>query len=400
MRRTVHEGEGHANGFREARDGPIPPTGCRRVPVSRRREPGLGPGSAAVLRSPAPGRAACRLTDPGGTAEPVAGVSRRRLPDRRADGRRRHSGHDGPAGAWWLIRPVATAISRLLPAGDRRAAVFRLRPPGYQPADPQGGLGAPLYRPIPIPSPDQIPTDLEREKFVTRGLFPGTYLVPGTNTSFKWYGFVRLDGNYDLNPIGGTDSFVTAQIPVPQGRGQNFAANPRYSRLGMDTWTPTPLFDWNVHTRIEMDFFNGNNSGVFGSYPVASALRLCGLRAVPPRPGGVHVHGLRRVPQRARLPGPQRHGADAAGDRPGDHARVRIGCTSPSRPSSRTRTSRGSRMASTWSTRAAGSSPRRGAAERPGRAGLHRQRSLRLGLRSRAGVRDPAQVDLPAGGRQ
>jgi hypothetical protein len=141
-------------------------------------------------------------------------------------------------------------------------------PPGLERLDPQGGLGAELYRPLPIPTPEQTPTDLERDKFVTRGLFPGTYLVPGTNTSFKLYGFVRLDGTYDLNPIGGTDSFVPAQIPIPQGRGQNIAGNPRYSRLGLDTWTPTPLFDWTVHTRIEMDFFNGNNSGVFGSYPL------------------------------------------------------------------------------------------------------------------------------------
>jgi DcaP outer membrane protein len=133
--------------------------------------------------------------------------------------------------------------------------------------DPQGGIGASLYRPVPIPSPEEMPTDAEREKFVTRGLFPGSYLVPATNTSFKWYGFVRLDGIYDFDPIGGTDSFVTAQIPVPQGRGQNVALTPRYSRIGMDTWTPTSLWDWNVHTRIELDFFNGNNSGAFGSYP-------------------------------------------------------------------------------------------------------------------------------------
>jgi hypothetical protein len=61
---------------------------------------------------------------------------------------------------------------------------------------------------------------------------------------------------------------VPAQIPVPQGRGQNFAANPRYSRLGLDTWTPTPVYDWTVHTRIEVDFFNGNTSGLFGSFPL------------------------------------------------------------------------------------------------------------------------------------
>ena len=89
-------------------------------------------------------------------------------------------------------------------------------PPGMQRMDPQGGIGAALYRPLPIPSPEQMPTDLEREKFVTRGLFPGTYLVPATNTSFKWYGFVRLDGIYDFNPIGGTDSFVTARFRFPR----------------------------------------------------------------------------------------------------------------------------------------------------------------------------------------
>jgi hypothetical protein len=136
------------------------------------------------------------------------------------------------------------------------------------PADPQGGIGAPLYQPIPLLTPEQTPTDLERDKFVSRGLFAGSYLIPGTNTSYKWYGFARLDAIADLNPIGGTDSFVTAQIPVPQGRGQNFAANPRYSRLGLDTWTPTSLFDWTFHTRVEVDFFNGNNSGSFGSFPL------------------------------------------------------------------------------------------------------------------------------------
>ena len=40
--------------------------------------------------------------------------------------------------------------------------------------------------------------------------------------------------------------------------------------------------------------------------PAAAPLRLGRLRAVPDRPGGVAVHGLRRVPERARLPGPRR----------------------------------------------------------------------------------------------
>jgi hypothetical protein len=167
-----------------------------------------------------------------------------------------------------LYRPLPAPSPDYSRPGVGVRPVSDYAPPGFQRTDPQGGLGASLYRPVPIPTPEQIPTELERDKFVSRGLFPGTYLVPGTNTSFKWYGFVRLDGIFDANPIGGTDSFVTAQIPIPQGRGQNLAANPRYSRLGMDTWTPTPFLDWTVHTRVEVDFFNGNNSGLFGSFPL------------------------------------------------------------------------------------------------------------------------------------
>jgi hypothetical protein len=93
---------------------------------------------------------------------------------------------------------------------------------------------------------------------------PGNYL----NTKYKWYGFVRVDGIFDNRPIGGTDSFVTSQIPIPQGRGQNTAFTPRYSRLGWDTETPLSVNDWTMKTRIEIDFFNGNNSGSFGSFPL------------------------------------------------------------------------------------------------------------------------------------
>lgn len=89
------------------------------------------------------------------------------------------------------------------------------------------------------------------------------------NTKYKWYGFVRLDGIYDFRPIASTDDFVTSSIPVPQGRGQNSVLTPRYTRLGWDTETPLPIecLDWKLKTRIEIDFFNGNTSGNFGSFP-------------------------------------------------------------------------------------------------------------------------------------
>lgn len=96
-----------------------------------------------------------------------------------------------------------------------------------------------------------------------------SHLTPGRfeNTKYKWYGFVRLDGIYDFNPIATTDMFVTSAIPVPQGEGQNFVLTPRYTRLGFDTETPLESMDWTIKTRIEMDFFNGNKSGAFGSFP-------------------------------------------------------------------------------------------------------------------------------------
>jgi hypothetical protein len=99
---------------------------------------------------------------------------------------------------------------------------------------------------------------------VLGGLTVGNY----RNTRYKWYGFVRLDGIYDFRPIASTDMFVTSAIPVPQGRGQNFVMTPRYTRLGWDTETPIPRFDWTMRTRIEVDFFNGNTSGAFGSFPL------------------------------------------------------------------------------------------------------------------------------------
>jgi hypothetical protein len=127
-------------------------------------------------------------------------------------------------------------------------------PPGYEAREFQDAPGAPEFTPIGPPTPV---TPDERQKFVTRGIFPGSFLVPGTDTSFRFRGFVRVTGFYDFNPIGSRDDFVTNTIPVPQQTGQNQNFSARASRLALDTWTPTPFCEWNVHTLIEADFFNG-----------------------------------------------------------------------------------------------------------------------------------------------
>lgn len=141
-------------------------------------------------------------------------------------------------------------------------------PPGYETRDYQDAPGDPEYTQITPPPPISAE---QRATFVTRGMFPGSFLVPGTNTSFRFRGFVRLTGLFDFQPIGSTDSFVPNTIPVPQQSGQNFNMTARISRFAIESWTPTSFHEWNVHTFIEGDFFNGPPQAVGGG---ANPLRL------------------------------------------------------------------------------------------------------------------------------
>jgi hypothetical protein len=134
-------------------------------------------------------------------------------------------------------------------------------PYGYEAREFQDAPGAPEF--VRIDPPVRVSAE-DREKFVVRGIMPGSFLVPGTNTSFRLRGFVRLTGLYDFDPIGSRDDFVTNTIPVPQQVGQNQNISARYSRFAIETWTPTNINDWNAHTFIEGDFFNGPNQAVGG----------------------------------------------------------------------------------------------------------------------------------------
>jgi hypothetical protein len=127
-------------------------------------------------------------------------------------------------------------------------------PPGYEARDYQDAPGVPEFTPL---TPPPRPTPEAATTFVTRGMMPGSLLVPGTNTSFRLRGFVRLAALYDFQPIGSTDSFVPNTIPVPQEDGQNFNMSGRISRFSLESWTPTTFHEWNVHTFIDADFFNG-----------------------------------------------------------------------------------------------------------------------------------------------
>lgn len=134
-------------------------------------------------------------------------------------------------------------------------SVVEYAPPGYEARDQQVAPGTPEF--VPIPPPVPVAPE-ERERFVTRGIFPGSFLVPGSNTSFRLRGFVRLMGLFDFDGIGSRDSFVPNTIPVPGNSDQNYNMGARYSRIAFESWTPTAINEWTVHTFIEGDFFNGN----------------------------------------------------------------------------------------------------------------------------------------------
>ncbi len=134
-------------------------------------------------------------------------------------------------------------------------------PPGYETRDYQSAPGDPEYRRI---TPPVRVTQEEREKFVVGGIVPGSFLAPGTNTSFRLRGFVRLAALYDLEPIGLRDAFVPNTIPVPQTEGENFNMSGRISRFGIESWTPTDWCERTIHTFIEGDFFNGPDQAAGG----------------------------------------------------------------------------------------------------------------------------------------
>jgi hypothetical protein len=102
----------------------------------------------------------------------------------------------------------------------------------------------------------------ESAKPVMAGSMPGSFIIPGTDTSLKIYGNVRVDATYDFNSrnndINNNDwsSAVFAQ-PLDTNsanrlRKEQIYATARASRLGILTSTPSKWGDLEV--RLEGDF--------------------------------------------------------------------------------------------------------------------------------------------------
>jgi len=123
------------------------------------------------------------------------------------------------------------------------------------------------------------------------GSFPGSVLVPGTQTSFRIGGYVKLDYTYDFGPTqnirGGVDF---SAIPfdstknsilgvVPADAAHHIHGDSQFtasqSRFNIESRTPSAYGE--IKTFIEGDFTNPNglkNSGFFKVFSNSSGFRL------------------------------------------------------------------------------------------------------------------------------
>ncbi len=101
---------------------------------------------------------------------------------------------------------------------------------------------------------------------VTGGDKPGTYKLPGSDTSVQLGGYTKLDMLYDVKSDNG-NSFNVSAIPNSDsnvaGRDGHFQMHARQSRIWLKTSTPTDLGE--VRTHIEFDFFGSDGNELFSN---------------------------------------------------------------------------------------------------------------------------------------
>jgi hypothetical protein len=122
------------------------------------------------------------------------------------------------------------------------------------------------------------------------GSFPGSFLVPGTNTSLKIGGFAKLAIIYDITSAGGDAADVVAPTSIPL-RGSlldtlnhNFRFNPRQSTFFMDARTPTGYGE--LDTFIQADFFGQNVANAFNGSNTQNARLVLAYGTLGPLLGG------------------------------------------------------------------------------------------------------------------
>ena len=101
---------------------------------------------------------------------------------------------------------------------------------------------------------------------VTRGDHPGSFKLPGTNTSVAIGGYVKADLIYDVNADVG-DTFAASAIPADGSDGDrkngNFRSHAKQTRLNFTSWTPTEIGEAKLF--LEGDFFGQGGNQTFSN---------------------------------------------------------------------------------------------------------------------------------------
>lgn len=94
-------------------------------------------------------------------------------------------------------------------------------------------------------------------KPVVGGSMPGSFKLPGSETSVKFGGYAKLDAIEDVGGAYGAQYANFANIPLSNNgaarQGSQFNMHARQSRLNMETRTPSAAGE--VKTFLEVDFF-------------------------------------------------------------------------------------------------------------------------------------------------
>lgn len=119
------------------------------------------------------------------------------------------------------------------------------------------------------------------------GSYPGSFLIPGTNTSFSVGGYVKLDYFYDFTTAAGAVGGAPGAVGIPLDAAYGHAASAGHSTHGVSSMTAsesrfniqtrTPTAYGEVKTFIEGDFTNPSgltNGATFQTESNSSGLRL------------------------------------------------------------------------------------------------------------------------------
>ena len=104
-----------------------------------------------------------------------------------------------------------------------------------------------------------------KTKAVATGDFPGSWKMPGSNTSVSFSGYVKLDAIYDFDQDLGNSFFgydwgggvSPINLDGDDSGNRNFSLHATQSRLRFDSLTPTKM--GNLKTVIETDFYGAGD---------------------------------------------------------------------------------------------------------------------------------------------